>query len=185
MPRTRIFRRRRKRAIEIELNDHLRGIIENYMRDERITNKQKAIRDLVVKGYWYWLLERKYGSEKAGSREAWDKDYNCLRIESGYLYYRLRLSDAIEELKNLLFIFSGLLSDLSTCYRELRKRDPKVKIDENRIEEYKNKLDKYMKEYVLSLRRELENKKYVEDETAFLEEVEEIVHRYRDRFLQK
>ncbi len=152
------------------------------MYSEQVSDKPNAVRSLLVKGYWYWLLEKKYGKEGVDSREVWDKTYNCLKIESGYLYYRLRLSDIIEELRNLLFIFSGLLSDLSTCYNELKKRDPRTRIDEHKIEEYKDKLNKYMEEYVFSLRRELETRKYIEDEEKFLEELEGLIHRYRKRF---
>ncbi len=180
--KTHIFRRHKQEVIGLELDDYLREILENYTHSEQIENKQKAVRDLLIKGYWYWLLEKKYGKEKASSREAWDKTYSCLKIESGYLYYRLRLSDVIKELRNLLFVFSGLLSDLSTCHYELKKRDPKVRVDENRVKEYKDRLNKYMKEYVLSLRKELETRKYVEDEEEFLEELEEIIHKYRERF---
>ena len=79
-------------------------------------NRERAVRDLLIKGYWYWLLEKKYGKERVGSREAWDKTYSCLKVESGYLYYRLRLSDVIEELRSLLFIFSGFLSASREAY---------------------------------------------------------------------
>ncbi len=187
MDKTHIFRRHKREAIELELDDYIQEILENYMHSENIDNKnrEKAVRDLLIKGYWYWLLEKKYGKERVDSREAWDKTYSCLKVESGYLYYRLRLSDVIEELRSLLFIFSGLLSDLTTCYHELKRRDPNVKVDESRVKEYKEKLDKYMNEYVLSLRRELETRKYVEDEQSFLNELEDIIRRYRERFCRE
>ncbi len=187
MPETRIFRRHRHKTktLEIELDNYVKEILENYMSSEEETDKSKAAKDLLIKGYWYWLLEKKYGEEGARSREAWDKTYSCLKVESGYLYYRLRLSDVIEELRNLLFIFSGLLSDLSTCYRELKKRDPNVKVDESRVSRYREKLNRYMNEYVLSLRREIETRKYVEDEQSFLKELEDIIKRYREKFYRK
>lgn len=185
MLETRLFRKHRNEVLEVELDNYVKEILENYMSSGEISDKSKAARDLIIKGYWYWLLEKKYGVEGAKSLEAWDRTYSCLKVESGYLYYRLRLSDVIEELRNLLFIFSGLLSDLSTCYRELRRRDPNVKVNEGKIREYKEKLDRYMSEYVLSLRRELETRKYVENEQSFLNELEDIIKRYRERFCRK
>ncbi len=94
--------------------------------------------DLVEKGYNYCLLERKYGN-KIDSEEVWSNSLRILKIEAGFLYYRLRTRELIKKLKNIVFILSGVIGDLESCYETLRKyKDINIKIEE--LKKYKDEL---------------------------------------------
>ncbi len=179
-------RKNRNKQVCIELDEHLRELIDNYMVSEGLNSLEESVKNLVSKGYWYWILEKKYGRNRIDSVEVWGRAYDCLRIESGYLYYRLRLRDVIEEMRKLIMILSSVLSDLKTCYNVLKNSGyENISSSEKKIKEYQDFLKNYMENYVLALRRELDEKKYVEDEESLLNDIVDLVEKYRRKMLKK
>ncbi len=183
----RLFKYKGKgKQVCIEVDGHLRELIDNYMANEGLEDLEESIRNLISKGYWYWILEKKYGHSRINNQEIWDRAYDYLRVESGYLYYRLRLRDVIEEMRKLIIILSSVLSDLKTCYGMLKSSGySNISVGEDKIKEYQDFLRNYMENYVLALRRELDEKKYVEDEESFLNDIVELVKRYRKKMLEE
>jgi hypothetical protein len=104
-------------GICIHSSGRLKEILEYYMKTTETTDQEKAVMDLLEKGYRYWLLERNYGEENVRDRVNWDPVYWSMKLASGFAFYKIRLRDAVEELKKLTMSLSGVLGDFKTVLR--------------------------------------------------------------------
>ncbi len=98
----------------------------------------------------------------------------------------MRLRDVLEDLKSLAMILSGTITgtinNLEMCYKRCHlsiNEDAECEAARLRqVAEY------YLKTYVLGVHKELEEKKYADDEEV-LHSIEESAARYRRLFLEK
>ncbi len=163
---------------EFKLSDDVLELIRYYMDSEGIEDLSEAISSLIKKGYRYWNLERNFG--RVDDREFWDIRYRLMKVESMYLHYRLLLKDAMEHIKTLIMNLSGALSQLDACFMRLKQLDPNTNVDIYKFMRYREVLNEYVNKFIMSLREELdEGSKKVKDE-EILNEVEELVRRYRE-----
>lgn len=162
-------------GIRLELDEELRRIIAYYMDSRKMDDVVEAIRELVRKGYNYWLLESKY-KDRVDSPLVWDRGLQVMKIESAFLYYRMRVREVIEELRNAILILSGVLADLESCYKTCKPRN----IDLERIKGYRRELSRYMDDYIKPLKEELEIANEIDVE-ELLENVERLLAKYRSR----
>jgi len=168
----------------LRLEEGLRERIEYYMRETGIDGIDEAVGSLVEKGYKYWLMENSY-KDKIGERVNWDPVYWSMKLASAYAYYKLRLRDAVEEMKKLTMALGGVLGELRLCYEkpETVKGDTAYK---EKIELYRRQLEAYVEKFITSLRVDLDGPdNYVEDEEEFLRELEELVKKYRAMVARK
>ncbi len=170
----RLFKRDDQSKFNCQINENLKKIINYYM-IKRNLSFNDAVNELIEKGYNYWLLEQKY-KDKVNSEEVWNSSYRILRIEAGFLYYRLRTRELVEELKNIVFILSGVIADLESCYETLKKYE-KIRINIDKIKRYRDELNKYLKSYVFSNYRELEEaeSRYIDNWGEFITELEKLI----------
>lgn len=152
-------------------------LYNDYMKSTKNMDLESTIKDLIRKGYNYWLLEKKYG-DKIDSLEVWDRNLQCMKIESGFLYYRLRVREVIEELKNAILILSGVLADLESCYKTCNAKN----IDVDKIRRYRSELSRYMIDYIKPLKEEIDSNVEISVE-QILENVEEILKIYKGKKL--
>lgn len=99
-----------------------------------------------------------------------------MRVESAFLYYRMRVREVIEELKNAILILSGVLADLESCYKTCK---PEA-VDLNRINEYRRELSRYMREYIRPLKEEAESDMGL-DVDRVVRDVERLLAEYKSR----
>ncbi len=173
---------RSKRENEEELLvslEEIKDILDYYMKSKNLESRAEAIKELVKMGYKYWTLEKSYG-ENINDREVWDTTYRLLKVEGRYLYYRLRLREVMEEMRRLTLILSSIMSELEICYKLLRDLDPNFKVDEEKLRRNKENVERYVDEYVTSLKRDLNEKRY-EAEDDLLEEMERLLEKYKKK----
>ncbi len=164
-----------------ELPENIQELIKQYAERNNIDYLQ-ALKELVQKGLRYDELERQYGKD-VDSRELWDKRFYYLKIESGYLYYRLRLKEVIDELKTLAIRFAGVLGSLETCYKQCMSSEA-LELELKKLAELKEFIRYYLDTYVITVNKELEEKKYADDE-EIIRFVEEAVRKYKKYFMKK
>ncbi len=173
-----------KKLKEITIDDETAKLIEYFMRTEKLDDINNTIIQLIKKGYSYWLLERKYG-KNLEEHKVWSKEYWNLKTSSGFVYYRLRLKDAIDEIKRLAITMSSLLADLEDCYKRsgYTKKDYFVE----KLRKYRITIEDYLNRFIFDLKKDIEqtSKNYVENEEEFIEWVEENLQRYKEEFLRK
>ena len=176
----RLFKKSNQRKFNCQVNENIKKIINYYMMKKNLSFND-AVNELIEKGYNYWLLEEKY-KDKVNSKEVWSSSYRILRVEAGFLYYRLRTRELVEELKNIVFILSGVVADLESCYEAL-KRYEKIEININKLKKYRDELNKYLKSYVLSNYRELEEaeSRYVDNWEEFIKELEKLIKKVKNQ----
>ena len=162
-----------------ELPENIRVLIEQYAEKHHI-NYLQALKELVQKGLRYDELERQYGKD-VDSRELWDKRFYYLKIESGYLYYRLRLKEVIDELKTLAIRFAGVLGSLETCYKQCMSSEA-LEVELKKLADLKEFIRYYLDTYVITVNKELEEKKYADDE-EIIRFVEEALEKYKKYFM--
>ncbi len=174
--------RRKERGDEVLLRvpQEVLPLIRDYA-EKKNMSIEDALHDLIVKGYRYYQLETMY-DKHVSDREVWDRRFYFLKIEAGYLYYRMRLRDAIEDLRSLAMILSGTISSLEMCYKRCLQSVDGGSLNE--IKRLRQIAEYYLQTYVLNLSRELEEKKYANDE-EILHSIEETVAKYRRLFLEK
>ena len=163
-------------ALRVELGGSAASLVEYYMAAEGLEDPSEAVARLVEKGYHYWQLEQR--SEDREPRGAWDSTEWTMRVAAGYAYYRLRLRDAVEELRRLTMTLGGVLGDLRLCYEhpEKLRRDPAFA---ERIERYKRELRAYIDEFITALRRDIDSgDRYARDEEV-IEALEALLERYK------
>jgi len=172
---------RRKRGLEegvvkIKLDDELKGIIKYYMDSKGVNSVEKAVRDLIKMGYDYWNMKSQYGDD-ISDRELWDIRYKLLKLESGYLHYKLLLREALERLRALTLNLSSLLSQLDTCWSKLG--EPHL----SESEKFRRFLKEYSDEFVFAARKELESKEYegIKDEDV-IRDIERLLKHYKEKF---
>ncbi|MCE4617858.1 MAG: hypothetical protein F7C82_05775 [Desulfurococcales archaeon] len=163
--------------VSIHLDDDINNLLQYYMMSTKNEDLENTIKDLIRKGYNYWLLEKKYG-DKIDSLEVWDRNLQCMKIESGFLYYRMRVREVIEELKNAILILSGVLADLESCYKMCNARN----IDIDKIRRYRGELSRYMNDYIKPLKEEVNSNDDISVE-KILENVEKILEMYKGKRL--
>jgi len=165
------------KVLEKVLSEDALEIVRAYAR-EREVDLKKALEDLIRKGYRYSQLEKMYG-KSLHDREVWDKRYYYLKIEAGYLYYRMRFRDALEELRSMAMILMGTVRSLELCYQRYAPKSEAVQKELEELEKLKKLAQYYTQNYVLAGRRELEEKKYAEDEDV-IKSIEETLERYKE-----
>ena len=143
----------------------------------------EALADLVRKGLRYHELEVMYGKD-LHDKEVWDKRYYYLKIEAGYLYYRLRLREVMDEMKSLVLTLSGVLGSLEACYRRCLSSDEKEEVELRRVDELRKVVKMYLDKYIVGIKQELNERRYVDDEEV-LNSIEEAVKRYRKVFVNE
>ncbi len=183
----RLFSRTKKNGntVCIELDDRRKEMLDYYMKTVGEANMEKAVIDLLEKGYRYWLLERNYGEESIGDRVNWDPVYWSMKLASGFAFYKIRLRDAVEELKKLTMSLSGVLGDLKLCY-EHPEAVRGNKDFTRKIEEYQREVNMYVEKFITALREDIDSAdRYVEDEEKFLDELEELIKQYRSLLKEK
>ncbi len=92
----------------------VRGLVEYYSKSRGVGDSELAVAELVEKGYNYWILEQRYGGDKV--ERAWASSDLVAGLAAGYAFYRLRLRDAVEELRRLTLTLSGVLADPETVH---------------------------------------------------------------------
>ncbi|NPA96677.1 MAG: hypothetical protein GXO32_03645 [Crenarchaeota archaeon] len=170
-----LFGDKKKRGVS-ELTPEISQLVEEYASNRGI-DFAKALEELIRKGYRYAQLERMYG-KSMHDREVWDKRFYYLKVEAGYLYYRLRFRDLLEELRSMAMILMGTVRSLELCYQRYAPKTESVLQELKELEKLKRIAKHYTEQYVLSGRKELEEKKYADDEEV-LKSIEETVKRYK------
>ena len=165
------------KALERVLSSDVLEIVRAYAREREI-DLHRALEELVRKGYRYAQLEKMYG-KSLHDREVWDKRFYYLKIEAGYLYYRMRFRDALEELRSMAMILMGTVRSLELCYQRYAPKSEAVQRELEELEKLKKLAQHYTQNYVLAGRRELEEKKYAEDEDV-IKSIEETLERYKE-----
>ncbi len=180
-----LHKRDLKKIKELKLDNETANLVDYFMKSEKIEDINDAIVKLIKKGYSYWLLERKYGERLEENSKIWSKEYWNLKTSSGFVYYRLRLKDAVDEIKRLAITMSSLLADLEDCYQ----RSGYVGKEEfvERLRKYRITIEDYLNRFIFDLKKDIEqtSKNYVENEEEFVEWVEENLKRYKEEFLKK
>jgi len=170
---------RRHSSGSCSLSEEAARLVEKYAIRKNL-DLNKALTELVEKGYQQYRLEETYG-EGINNRELWDRRFYYLKIESGYLYYRLRLSEVVEEMKNLILIMSGLIGDLESCYKTCLGRSRLVLEEEEKLRNLRETLNRYFDRYINVVREELGKKKYVDDREV-IKSIEETIRKYKEEF---
>ncbi len=181
----RIFRHGRKGreslgdGVSIKLSDELKGMLKYFMESEGINDPQEAITELIKMGYKYWNMRSQYG-DNLSDRELWDIRFRLLKLESGYLHYKLMLREALERLRNLTMNLSSALSQLDTCLARLKDADPSLTIDLSESKRLRRFLKEYSEEFIFSARNEVESGEWegVKDEEV-INDIEELLKRYK------
>jgi len=164
-----------------ELPEDIRALIKQYAERHHI-NYLQALKELIQKGLRYSELERQYGKD-VDSRELWDKRFYYLKIESGYLYYRLRLKEVIDELKTLAIRFAGVLGSLETCYKQCMSSEA-LEVELKKLADLKEFIRYYLETYVITVNKELEEKKYADDK-EIIKFVEKTLEKYKRYFMKE
>ncbi len=148
--------------------DWLRERVERFAVEQGI-GFDEAVARLIEKGLRFYELEKK---GEAGLREVWDRRHYFWSIEAGYLYYRLRLREVLEELKSLAMVLTGVVGMARSCFESCGLHGG---LDD--LKAYEEAAKRVVEEYVVSTRREIEEKKYASD-LEVLKSVLEYAERY-------
>ena len=183
-----LFSRGRRRkdssggVIEVNVDKELSGMLKYFMESEDISSPSEAITKLVKMGYRYWNMRSQYGDDLS-DRELWDIRFRLLKLESGYLHYKLMLRDALEQLRTLTMNLSSALSQLNTCLARLKDVDPNANVDLEDAEKYKRVLEEYSREFIFSAREEIESGQCggVSDE-EIIKDIENLLRIYKEKF---
>jgi len=159
-------------------------LVKYYMTSEKINDLNVAVNELIKKGYSYWLLEKKYGKRGVEDPKVWSQSFWNIKASAGFVYYRLRLKDAVDEIKRLSITLSSLLADLKDCYERSDFKDKEHFVE--KLERYRVIIEDYLNRFVFDLKKDIEDasKNYVEDEEEFVEWIEENLKRYKDEFVK-
>ncbi len=183
-----LFSRGRKRrdslgnVIEVNVDEELSGMLKYFMESEGVSSRSEAITRLVKMGYRYWNMRSQYG-DNLSDRELWDIRFRLLKLESGYLHYKLMLRDALEQLRTLTMNLSSALSQLNTCLARLKDADPNANVDLEDAEKYKRVLEEYSKKFIFSAKEEIESGQCggISDE-EIIKDIENLLRVYKERF---
>lgn len=183
-----LFSRGRKRrsspekVIEVNVDEELSGMLKYFMESEDLSSPSEAIVRLVKMGYRYWNMRSQYG-DNLSDRELWDIRFRLLKLESGYLHYKLMLRDALEQLRTLTMNLSSVLSQLNTCLARLKDVDPNANVDLEDAEKYKRVLEEYSRRFIFSAKEEIESGQCggISDE-EIIKDIEDLLRVYKERF---
>ncbi len=183
-----LFSRGRKRrdspgkVIEVSVDDELSGMLKYFMESESLSSPSEAIAKLAKMGYRYWNMRSQYG-DNLSDRELWDIRFRLLKLESGYLHYKLMLRDALEQLRTLTMNLSSVLSQLNACLARLKDVDPSVNVDLEDADRYKRVLEEYSRKFIFSAKEEIESGQCggVSDE-EIIEDIENLLRMYKEKF---
>jgi len=183
-----LFSRGRKRrdslgeVIEVAIDGELSGILKYFMESEGISSPSEAIAKLAKMGYRYWNMRSQYGDDLS-DRELWDIRFRLLKLESGYLHYKLMLRDALEQLRTLTMNLSSALSQLNTCLARLKDVDSSVNVDLEDADKYKRVLEEYSRKFIFSAKEEMESGQCggVSDK-EIIEDIENLLRMYKEKF---
>jgi len=164
---------------EEDLPPEVVQLVEEYAQEKGL-DFRKALEDLVKKGYRYAQMEKIYG-KSVHDREIWDKRFYYLKVEAGYLYYRMRFRDLLEEMRSLSMILLGTVKSLELCYQRYAPKSDIIEKELNELKKLEQTAKRYVEEFVLMGRRELEEKVYADDR-EILKSIEETLKRYRQEF---
>ncbi len=167
---------KKKRSV-LDLPPEVSQLVEEYASSKGI-DFAKAVEELIKKGYRYAQLERMYG-KSVHDREIWDKRFYYLKVEAGYLYYRLRFRDLLEELRSMAMILMGTVRSLELCYQRYAPKTESISQELKELEKLKRIAKYYTEEYVLSGMKELEERRYADDREV-IESIEETLKRYKE-----
>jgi len=161
-----VLRRRRSLSSWLRrlLGDELYERLLEYS-SRRGVSQEDALRDLVAKGLRYYELEKAYG-KRVSDREVWDRRFYFMKVEAGYLRYKLRLREVVEDIRRVLMVLSSTVSELQTCSG----------VDERLVEELRGFVSEYMRRYIFAGREETGSEEVSDAEV--LESVKEVVKRY-------
>ncbi len=167
------------RKRETDLPPEISRLVEEYAQEKGM-DFRKALEELVKKGYRYAQMEKMYG-KSVHDREVWDKRFYYLKIEAGYLYYRMRFRDLLEEMRSLSMILLGTVKSLELCYQRYAPKNEIIEKELKELEKLERTARRYIEEFVLSGRKELEEKVYADDREV-LKSIEETLRKYRQEF---
>jgi hypothetical protein len=167
-----------KRRLSVDLPEDVYELVTGYAASNGV-GLGEAVADLLRKGYEYADLEKRYG-KSVHDREVWDRRYYFLKVESAYLYYRLRLRELYEEVRTLAMNMSSLVSALEHVVR-------RCGLEDRTMDEYLSRMRSvakhYIDSYVLSS-RELQDTPEVSD-AEVVRSIEEVLERYKQVLLQE
>ncbi len=168
-------------SVEVRVDSELRKILEYFMESEGVSSTSEAVTRLVKMGYKYWNMRSQYGDDLS-DRELWDIRFRLLKLESGYLHYKLMLRDALEQLRTLTMNLSSALSQLNTCLARLKDADPNANVDLEDAERYKRVLEEYSKRFIFSAKEEIESGQCggISDE-EIIRDIENLLHLYKEK----
>ncbi len=168
-------------SVEVRVDSELRKILEYFMESEGVSSTSEAVTRLVKMGYKYWNMRSQYGDDLS-DRELWDIRFRLLKLESGYLHYKLMLRDALEQLRTLTMNLSSALSQLNTCLARLKDADPNANVDLEDAERYKRVLEEYSKKFIFSAKEEIESGQCggISDE-EIIRDIENLLHLYKEK----
>lgn len=163
------------------MDSELRKILEYFMESEGVSSTSEAVTRLVKMGYKYWNMRSQYGDDLS-DRELWDIRFRLLKLESGYLHYKLMLRDALEQLRTLTMNLSSALSQLNACLARLKDADPNANVDLEDAERYKRVLEEYSKKFIFSAKEEIESGQCggISDE-EIIRDIENLLHLYKEK----
>jgi len=160
------------KKLNLKMPEDIYQLVVNYSVSNNI-GIEEAIIELLRKGYEYSDLEKKY-DKYTHDREVWDRRYYFLKVETAYVYYRLKLRDLYEEIKSLTMTLSSVVSTLEHALQ-------RYSITDEHMTEYLNKVHEivkhYLDSYVLTSRKE-ENAPEVSD-AEVIRSIEETLDRYK------
>lgn len=168
-------------SVEVRVDGELRNILEYFMESEGVSSMSEAITRLVKMGYRYWNMKSQYGDDLS-DRELWDIRFRLLKLESGYLHYKLMLRDALEQLRTLTMNLSSALSQLNTCLTRLKDADPNANVDLEDAEKYKRVLEDYSKKFIFTAKEEIESGQCggISDE-EIIRDIENLLRLYKEK----
>jgi len=168
--------------VEVNIDNELSGMLKYFMESEDISSPSEAIARLVKMGYRYWNMRSQYGDDLS-DRELWDIRFRLLKLESGYLHYKLMLRDALEQLRTLTMNLSSALSQLNTCLARLKDVDPNANVDLEDAKRYKRVLEEYSRKFIFSAKEEIDSGQCggVSDE-EIIKDIENLLRLYKEKF---
>ncbi len=168
-------------GFSVEVEDELWRLVEHYAEERRVS-VQQAIAELLEKGYEHYCLEKKFG-DRILDREVWDRRFYYMKVEGGYLYYRMRLWEAVGEIRLLAMALAGAASSLEACYKLC---GDKLENTEWRreVEKLRCTAEYYLKRYSREIKGDLEKNQRVPEEEV-LESLEKTLEEYKKRFIEK
>ncbi len=165
---------------QIIKDDHLSEIITRIMMDYHV-DRDEALRKLLEMGARYYSLSKTYG-EAVDRRELWDRRFYYMNVEAGYLYYRYRLGEVINDFEHVLRLLSTLVGELENCYKKCE--DMSIEKAMEKVREFQENVIKYFNEYIEEARKDLNQEKYVSDKEV-LKSIKAIIRKYEETLRKK